>query len=135
MRKGKTQVIATVGKKKYICTITVTASGQDSTQNTTTQEDATQNTTVVPGQESTTASKEEETENRKLYSYTITPLLAPFNLFFYVHTEDPDPSDIRFYDKDTVYHTDTSSDYLVLDQYRYVAIGCLSPGNDRYICS
>lgn len=40
------------------------------------------------------------------YSYTVTPLLPPFNEFFYVQTEDPDPSEIRFVDKSSIYYTD-----------------------------
>ena len=39
------------------------------------------------------------------YTYKITPLLAPFNEYFYVQTEDPDVSDIAFADKKSVYYS------------------------------
>ncbi len=38
------------------------------------------------------------------YSYTITPLLPPFNTYFYVQTDNPDPSEIRFIDRDSIYY-------------------------------
>ena len=37
------------------------------------------------------------------YSYKITPMMAPFNSYFYVKTDYPDPMNIRFVDKSTVY--------------------------------
>lgn len=37
------------------------------------------------------------------YSYTITPLLEPFNEYFYVQTDNPDPTSFRFADKSSVY--------------------------------
>ena len=37
------------------------------------------------------------------YSYTITPLLSPFNQYFFVKTANPDPMSFRFVDKTTVY--------------------------------
>lgn len=39
------------------------------------------------------------------YTYEITPLLAPFNDYFYVKTDNPDPSCIRFVDKESKYYT------------------------------
>ena len=35
------------------------------------------------------------------YTYTIRPMLEPFNRFFYVETDDPDPTAFRFVDKDS----------------------------------
>ena len=37
------------------------------------------------------------------YTYEVTPLLPPFNEYFYVKTEDPDPWSFRFVDKDSAY--------------------------------
>ena len=37
------------------------------------------------------------------YSYTIVPLLEPFNEYFFVKTDNPDPNSFRFADKTTVY--------------------------------
>jgi len=37
------------------------------------------------------------------YSYEITPLLEPFNEFFYLKTDNPDPNSFRLIDKDTPY--------------------------------
>ena len=39
----------------------------------------------------------------KDYSYEIVPLLAPFNEYFLVKTEKPDPTSFRFKDKKSIY--------------------------------
>ncbi len=43
------------------------------------------------------------------YSYTITPLLAPFNEYFFVKTDNPDPTSFRFADKTSAYIEDEPS--------------------------
>ena len=40
------------------------------------------------------------------YRYSLTPLLAPFNNYFYLKTDDPDPYDLVFIDRDSVYLTE-----------------------------
>ena len=42
------------------------------------------------------------------YTYEITPMLSPFNTYFYVKTENPDPMSFRFVDKSSVYASDGS---------------------------
>ena len=42
------------------------------------------------------------------YTYEITPLLAPFNEFFFVKTDDPDPYSFRFADYDSAYGDNAS---------------------------
>ena len=37
------------------------------------------------------------------YTYKVTPLMSPFNLFFFVETENPDPRTFRFEDKSSKY--------------------------------
>ncbi|MBQ8928720.1 MAG: leucine-rich repeat protein [Oscillospiraceae bacterium] len=37
------------------------------------------------------------------YTYEIIPLLPPFNEYFFVRTDNPDPKSFRFADKETVY--------------------------------
>ena len=43
------------------------------------------------------------------YSYTITPLLAPFNEYFFVKTDNPDPTSFRFVDRTSAYIEDEPS--------------------------
>ena len=43
------------------------------------------------------------------YSYTITPLLAPFNEYFFVKTDNPNPTSFRFTDKTSAYIEDEPS--------------------------
>ncbi|MCR4647115.1 MAG: leucine-rich repeat protein [Oscillospiraceae bacterium] len=50
------------------------------------------------------------------YTYEIIPLLEPFNEFFYVRTENPDPYSFRFVDKETVYGEEGS---LMLEEVLY----------------
>lgn len=38
-----------------------------------------------------------------LYTYTITPILEPFNEYFFVRTDNPDPETFRFVDKTSKY--------------------------------
>jgi hypothetical protein len=63
------------------------------------------------------------TVKKQKYTYKITPMLAPFARYFYVETDDPDVSDIRFVDKTSVYYT--SSDqvgYIVPTTKRYADV-------------
>ena len=45
------------------------------------------------------------------YTYTITPILSPFNEYFFVKTDNPDPFSFRFADKSTIY---ADSDYIAM---------------------
>ena len=45
------------------------------------------------------------------YSYKITPLLAPFNEYFFVETDNPDPRSFRFADKASVYSEDSAIEF------------------------
>ena len=38
------------------------------------------------------------------YSYEIIPLVEPFNQYFYIKTDNPDPDSFRFYDKSSKYY-------------------------------
>ena len=52
------------------------------------------------------------------YSYKITPLLQPFNQYFFVKTDNPDPDSFQFIDQTTVYGTEGSisfCDYAFAD--------------------
>lgn len=49
----------------------------------------------VPGKRKAPASKN--------YTYKITPLLEPFNQYFFVETDNPDPNSFRFCDKSSKY--------------------------------
>ena len=51
------------------------------------------------------------------YTYEITPLLAPFNTFFFVKTDNPDPMSFRFLDSESVYfEKEDETDALILYQ-------------------
>ena len=58
----------------------------------------------------------------KDYSYEIVPLLAPFNEYFLVKTENPDPTSFRFKDKKSIYCNENDNVYytnkslIVLDE-------------------
>lgn len=42
---------------------------------------------------------------KEMYSYELTPLLAPFNRYYYLKTNDPNPFDLSFVDESSVYYT------------------------------
>lgn len=58
------------------------------------------------------------------YSYVITPLLPPFNEYFYVKTDNPDPSNIRFEDKSSSYYSsgDEDSMFIVPTAVRFLDV-------------
>lgn len=60
------------------------------------------------------------------YTYEIIPILAPFGDFFYVKTNNPDPSYVRFIDRDCKYTDGESSDP------RYVAYAAILPTATRF---
>lgn len=41
------------------------------------------------------------------YTYTIVPIISPFNEYFFVQTDNPDPTSFRFADKSSVYGEDS----------------------------
>ena len=64
-----------------------------------------------------------ENEVASEYSYKVTPLLMPFNKYFYVQTDDPNPSDIRLVDKESVYYTGESEPaYLFPTKTRFMDV-------------
>lgn len=52
--------------------------------------------------EKTEGKTEEKTEVEK-YSYEVIPLMAPFNSYFYIKTDNPDPESFCFVDEQTKY--------------------------------
>ena len=53
------------------------------------------------------------------YSYEIIPLLAPLNEYYYVKTDNPDPSYVGFKDKNSKYASDDKIAYLVPTATRF----------------
>lgn len=48
-----------------------------------------------------------EGESSMQYHYEIIPVLSPFNNYFFVKTDDPDPTSFRFADKNSAYSEDS----------------------------
>ncbi|MCR4846536.1 MAG: hypothetical protein K5865_07345 [Eubacterium sp.] len=44
-----------------------------------------------------------ETTDASVYSYEVIPMVAPFNSYYYIKTDNPDPDSFRFYDHFTKY--------------------------------
>ncbi len=59
------------------------------------------------------------------YSYEIIPLLAPFNRYFYIKTENPDPDSFRFKDEDTKYSEDSGS--IIVSQNLFADVNYEDP--------
>ena len=77
LKKGKSKIQAVIGKKKYTCKVTVVAKKKPS---------------VSPNEAKT---------DEGGYSYEVIPLMPPFNSYFYIKTNNPDPDSFRFVDKET----------------------------------
>ena len=61
---------------------------------------------------------EEEDPNKKKvesYSYSIEPVMTPFNMYYYVKTDNPDPRSFSFIDRDSKYYKEN-------DPYNYITI-------------
>lgn len=56
------------------------------------------------------------------YTYTITPLLEPFNEYFFVKTDNPDPTSFRFADKSSEYSEDSAIVFDYDDWYGKVKL-------------
>lgn len=59
------------------------------------------------------------TQRVSSYKYKITPLLAPFDEYFYVQTDNPNVEDIRFIDKSSKYYSDNKKGYVTPTEDRY----------------
>lgn len=53
---------------------------------------------------------EELPDSTKQYSYEITPIMEPFNNFFFVKTDNPDPESFCFIDEDSRYENKGAND-------------------------
>ena len=56
------------------------------------------------------ASASDSYEDVTKYSYSVSPILAPFNYAVYVKTDNPDPTSFRLYDYDSRYYTAESAE-------------------------
>ncbi|MCR5214776.1 MAG: hypothetical protein K6E10_10190 [Eubacterium sp.] len=79
-----------------------TSAGGTSTEKTSTGKSSTEN----GGSDADGKAKDGGDENASVissYSYEVIPLLAPFNSWFYIKTDNPDPDSFSFIDKSSVY--------------------------------
>ncbi len=53
------------------------------------------------------------------YKYEVIPLMEPFNSYYYLKTDNPDPNSFRFVDKDTVY---AENGEIVLNKKSYADV-------------
>ena len=51
-------------------------------------------------------------ETKPQYTYEIIPLIAPFNSYYYIKTDNPDPYSFRFVDKDSIYGEDAAITFI-----------------------
>ncbi len=90
LKNGTAKVFATIGKKTYVCNVTV----------------------------------------GKPYTYKVTPLMAPFNEYFYIETENPDPKSFRLVDRKSKYASTDEDDY---DKDSDAGYGFITPVKDSFI--
>ena len=69
-----------------------------------------------PGTEPGPTTNPEASTDVTKYTYKITPLLAPFNDYFFVETDNPDPSYVRFVDKSSIYYTSGQEPCVLLPE-------------------
>lgn len=58
--------------------------------------------------EDTIEDAKDKTEENK-YTYEVIPLMSPFNSYFYIKTDNPDPDSFRFVDTDSKYTEDSTN--------------------------
>lgn len=96
-KKGTAKVQATIGRKKLVCKVTVTNKKPSISK---------PKKTSKPTPKPKKTSKPKPTaawENVEKYSYEVYPLMAPFNEYFYIKTDNPDPDSFQFADEETKY--------------------------------
>ncbi|MCM1287554.1 MAG: hypothetical protein NC240_04530 [Clostridium sp.] len=74
------------------------------------EEDLTENNELLEDELTVGASGESDIVHVENYTYEIIPLLPPYNDYFYVKTDNPDPRYVRFVDKESVYYTEEDYD-------------------------
>ena len=72
------------------------------------------------GATKTAVSAQEITAIDTSFTYMVTPLLEPFNDFFFIQTDNPDPDSFSFVDHDTVYSESDGSIAPVSSKYEDV---------------
>lgn len=124
---GKTKLTAKIGKKTYVCKVTVkkkkNTSDKPANSESNKPTNDTSNGTNDATEQGTAIITESDAavvaENEK-YSYSIEPLLAPFDNLYYVKTDNPDCQSIRFVDKNSIYYDETDE------------IGYIVPCDERF---
>ena len=56
------------------------------------------------------------------YTYEVIPLMAPFNSYFYIKTNNPDPDSFRFVDEKSVYVDEGKTGSVTPDQTLYMDV-------------
>ncbi len=84
-KKGTAKIQATIGKTKLVCKVTV------------------KNKKKASSKPKNTSTPTTDWKNVEKYSYEVLPLMAPFNSYFYIKTDNPDPDSFQFADKETKY--------------------------------
>lgn len=96
-KKGTAKVQATIGKTKLVCKVTV-----KNKKTATSKSKKTSKPTATPKPKKT-SKPTENWKNVEKYSYEVLPLMAPFNSYFYIKTDNPDPDSFQFADEETKY--------------------------------
>ena len=93
-KKGTAKVQAAIGRTKLVCKVTV--KNEKNKERKTPKPE--KKPKKKPSPKPTAAWK-----NVEKYLYEVIPLLAPFNEYFYIKTDNPDPDSFQFVDKETKY--------------------------------
>lgn len=92
-KKGTAKVQAVIGKTKLVCKVIV-----KNKKIATSKPKKTLKPVATPKPTPTA-----DWENVEKYSYEVLPLMAPFNEYFYIKTDNPDPDSFQFADVETKY--------------------------------
>lgn len=67
-----------------------------------------------------------------VYTYKVAPLLTPFNRYFYVQTDNPDPYSFRLVDDSSIYYqAGDGRDYMEQTTARYIDVAYEDKGTGR----
>lgn len=100
-KKGTAKVQAAIGKTKLVCKVTVANKKMPTSKPKKTSKPA---PVATSKQKKTSKPKPTATwENVEKYSYEVLPLMAPFNQYFYIKTDNPNPDSFQFVDEKTKY--------------------------------
>lgn len=98
-KKGTAKVQAAIYNTKLVCKVIVKNKKMTASK----PKKASKSTATTKKNKTSKSKQVAAWKNVEKYSYEVIPLMEPFNSYFYIKTDNPDPDSFQFADKETKY--------------------------------